>query len=331
MLRRRPNVLVAVLLLLVAALVASACGRGSGDSGDPPAPMPAGPTSPAPTGKSARADAAASLPTATPSVPPAPHDLPRGGRTVLPNNRVVAFYGEGYPGGMGLIEVNDLDGVAARLQKQADGYAGFGRPVLPAMELIATNAVRKPGPDGSYSLKLDDATIDRYLAAARKHRMLLVLDFQPGTDEFLPQVKRYEKYLTQPDVAIGLDPEWRTPGSRPYAGTGHSSAAEINAVGSYVAGLVRANRLPQKLFVVHQFTAAMVPDRQDVKVPEELAVVFHMDGIGPPGLKESVYNRLSVSSPYRNGFKVFPVLDKPAMTPQQVMQLRPRPEVITYQ
>ena len=266
----------------------------------------------------------------TPS-PAAPRDLPRGGRTVLPAHRVVAFYGEGYPGGIGLLNVNDLDGVAARLDQQASAYARYGRPVLPAMELIATNAVSRPGPDGSYSLKLDDATIDRYLAAARKHKMLLILDFQPGTDQFLPQVQRYEKYLTQPDVGIGLDPEWRTPGSRPYAGTGHSSATEINAVGRYVTSLVRRNRLPQKLFVVHQFTAQMVPDRQRVEVPKELSVVFHMDGVGPPGLKIGGYDSLEMSPPFRNGFKVFPVLDKPAMSPAQVMALRPQPEVITYQ
>jgi hypothetical protein len=264
-------------------------------------------------------------------VPPAPHDLPRGGRDVLPANRVVAFYGEGYPGGMGLLNVNDLDGVAARIEQQASAYQRYGRPVLPAMELIATNAVHKPGPDGSYSLKLDDTTIQRYLDAARRHRMLLILDFQPGTDEFLPQVRRYEKFLTQPDVGVGLDPEWRTPGSRPYAGTGHSSAAELNAVGSYVADLVRRDHLPQKLFVIHQFTAQMVPDRQHVAVPKELAVVFHMDGVGPPSLKIGGYDRLQMSLPFRDGFKVFPVLDKPSMSPEQVMALRPQPEVITYQ
>lgn len=250
---------------------------------------------------------------------------------MLPGQRVVAFYGEGYPGGMGLIDVNHLDDVAARIDRQASAYAGYGRPVLPAMELITTNAVRTPGPDGSYSLKLDDATIDRYLAAARKHRMLLVLDFQPGTDEFLPQVRRYEKYLRQPDVAIGLDPEWRTPGSRPYAGTGHTSAAEINAVEKYVVGLVEQDHLPQKLFVVHQFTEAMVPDRGAVGAPKELAVVFHMDGLGPPGLKTDVYHELAVDAPKHNGFKVFPTLDKPPMSPAQVMALRPQPEVVTYQ
>jgi hypothetical protein len=287
-----------------------------------------------PTGPSTQATAttAAAAPTAADAPAPAvPTDLPRGGRTVLPNYRVVAFYGEGYPGGIGLLPENDLDGAAARIDQQAAGYASYGRPVLPAMELIATNAVRRPGPDGSYSLKLDDATVDRYLAAARRHKMLLVLDFQPGTDEFLPQVQRYEKYLSQPDVGIGLDPEWRTPGSRPYAGTGHSSAAEINAVEHYLVGLARADKLPQKLFVVHQFTAQMVPDRQQVEVPKELAVVFHMDGVGGPGLKIGGYNALKMRPPFRNGFKVFPVLDKPPMTPAQVMALRPQPEVVTYQ
>jgi hypothetical protein len=178
---------------------------------------------------------------------------------------------------------------------------------------------------------LDDATIDKYLAAARKHRMLLILDFQPGTDEFLPQVKRYEKYLTQPDVGVGLDPEWRTPGSHPYATTGSTTATEINAVSAYVAGLVRADKLPQKLFIVHQFQVRGVAHRDQVKAPKELSVVFHMDGVGPPGLKIGGYHTLEVAPPFRNGFKVFPTLDKPSMSPAQVMALRPVPEVVTYQ
>lgn len=315
----RPLVVPPVLMLLAALLAACGTGPVAPSHGDPQAAVRSS-TRSATTSPSPKDPAPAALPV-----------LPRGGRNVLPTHRVVAFYGEGYPGGMGLINVSDLDGAAGRLEQQAQAYAGYGRPVLPAMELIATNAVHQPGPDGSYSLKLDDATIDKYLAAARKHRMLLVLDFQPGTDQFLPQVKRYEKYLTQPDVAVGLDPEWRTPGSRPYAGTGHSSAAEINAVERYVVGLIRQNHLPQKLFVIHQFQQQMVPDRSAVGAPKELSVVFHMDGLGPPGLKTDVYRNLAVSSPFHNGFKVFPTLDKPALSPAQVMALRPQPAVITYQ
>lgn len=269
--------------------------------------------------------------TPTPGTPATPAELPRGGRTLLPNYRVVAYYGEGYPNGIGLIDVNDLDGVAARIEEQGKAYAGYGRPIQPAIELITTNAVKQPGPDGSYSLKLDDATIDRYLAAARKHRMLLILDFQPGRDEFLPQVKRYEKYLTQPDVAIGLDPEWRTPNSRPYATTGTTTAAAVNDVIDYVTGLTRQYALPQKLFIVHQFQVRGVANRAEVKTPKELSVVFHMDGVGPPGLKIEGYNVLKTKAPFRNGFKVFPVLDKPSMSPTQVMALRPQPEIITYQ
>jgi hypothetical protein len=325
----RSTAALGLLLSVLAAFGAVACSDGG--SNTPTAKEQAASTPAPPAGGAPTAGRAAQTTPAAPTAPTAPRDLPRGGRTVLPSHRVVAFYGEGYPGGIGLLNVNDLDGVAGRIEQQASAYTRYGRPVLPAMELIVTNAVRRAGPDGSYSLKLDDATIDRYLAAARKHRMLLILDFQPGLDQFLPQVKRYEKYLTQPDVAVGLDPEWRTPGSRPYAGTGHSSAAEINAVESYLTGLVRLHKLPQKLFVVHQFTAQMVPDRQRVGVPKELSVVFHMDGVGPPGLKIGGYNALKMSGPFRNGFKVFPVLDKPSMSPSQVMTLRPQPEVVTYQ
>jgi len=279
---------------------------------------------------------ASATPTVTrptaPAPPPAPAGLPRGGRTFFPRYRVVAYYGEGYPGGIGLIDVNHLDEAAAALQRQADAHAGYGRPVLPAFELIVTDATRRPGPDGSYSQKLDPAVVQRYLDVARAHQMLLVLDFQPGTDDFLSQVRRYEALLRQPDVGVGLDAEWRTPGGQhPYQGTGHSSAAEVNAVGNYLAGIVRAGKLPEKLMIVHQFRRDMLPDREAVAVPRGIAVSFHMDGLGGPGLKTSVYGALAVNPPFHNGYKIFPRLDTPPMTPDQAMALRPQPELITYQ
>lgn len=337
---RRARLLGAALGAAAVLASTQACSGSSGTSRHPEAAADlaraAGPTAAAPKTPPAAVSPTpvrrpAPAPLAQPNTAPAPTNLPRGGRTLFPRYRVVAYYGEGYPGGMGLIEVNHLEQAAGALQRQADAYAGFGRPVLPALELIVTDATRRPGPDGSYSLKLNPAVVQHYLDAARAHKMLLVLDFQPGTDDFLSQVRRYEQFLRQPDVGVGLDAEWRTPGGRPYQGTGHSSAAEINAVGSYLAGIVRAGKLPEKLLVVHQFRYDMLPDRQAVQAPKGLAVSFHMDGLGGIGLKTSVYDQLAVRPPFHNGYKIFPRLDKPPMTPEQAMALRPQPELITYQ
>ena len=54
------------------------------------------------------------------------------------------------------------------------------RPVLPAMELIATVVQASPGNDGIYRARQSSDLIARYLAAARRAHALLILDIQPG-------------------------------------------------------------------------------------------------------------------------------------------------------
>jgi hypothetical protein len=80
--------------------------------------------------------------------------------------------------------------------------------VRPAFELITSVAQRRPAPDGRYSTGLTHAQVQRYLDAAVRAKMLLVLDFQPGLAKVLDQVKHYERFLLQPEVGIAIDPEW---------------------------------------------------------------------------------------------------------------------------
>lgn len=102
----------------------------------------------------------------------------------------MAYYGA--PGGdeLGVLGRGTPDQAAAAVARQAAKYARFGRRIQPAMELIATVAQGGPGHDGLYSKPIAPSDIARYLAAAHRHKLLLVLDFQPGRGEFLPQVHR---------------------------------------------------------------------------------------------------------------------------------------------
>ena len=83
---------------------------------------------------------------------------------------------------------SDLDARAARLERLATSYAD-GRVQLPVMELIVVLAQTKGGVDGMYRSRVDDADVDRYLAVARRHRMLLLLDMQPGRADPLREIK----------------------------------------------------------------------------------------------------------------------------------------------
>lgn len=225
------------------------------------------------------------------------------------------------------------DEAAAAVERQAAQYARFGRPVQPAMELIATVAQGGPGRDGLYSKAVPDSAIAAYLAAAHRHRLLLILDFQPGRGEFLPQVQRVSQFLVDSSVSVALDPEWKVgPDEVPARVIGSASAASINAVSTYVSSLVAQHHLPDKLLVVHQFTLPMLPDRANIARPPGLEVVLHADGLATPAAKVHVYQKLAFPCPpFHAGFKLFFHADTGLMTPDQVMDLRPQPDVVTYQ
>jgi hypothetical protein len=259
--------------------------------------------------------------------------LPRGGQHILPAYRVVAYYGAPGSAALGVLGRGTPDQAAAAVERQAAQFARFGRRVQPAMELIATVAQGGPGRDGLYSKPIPQAAIARYLAAAHRHKLLLILDFQPGRGEFLPQVENVRRFLLDPSVSVALDPEWKVgPRQVPAQVIGSSGAASINAVGRYLSGLVIGNRLPDKLLVVHEFTLSMLPDRGDIARPAGLEMVLHADGLATPAAKIAVYHKLRFPCPpFHAGFKLFFRADTGLMKPAQVMALRPQPEIVTYQ
>jgi hypothetical protein len=164
-----------------------------------------------------------------------------------------------------------------------------------------------------------------------RHRLLLILDFQPGRSEFLPEVRRYARFLKDPSVGVALDPEWKLSGDQVI---GSSSAAAINAVSSYLSKLVARDRLPQKLFIIHEFRLSELPDRQHITSRPGLATVLQMDGLGPVAVKLASYRQVMRGAQgFFPGFKVFlqrsndPVL----LPPRRVMKLRPRPAYVSYQ
>ena len=268
-----------------------------------------------------------------PAKPPAPPELPRGGRTILPRYRVVGFYGAPQDDALGALGIGTPDEMAARLRKQARPYRRYGRPIMPAFELIAVVASGAPGEGNRYNWRQKARVIDSYLKAARKHKAILILDVQPGRSDFMTEVRRLRRWLEQPDVSLALDPEWRVgPGEVPGQTIGTVPAAEVNQVTRYVRDIVRRRKLPQKLLLIHQFTEDMIPDKQRLLRPRELAVTISIDGFGNQPNKISKYREfLEEERRFRHGFKLFYEEDTDLMSPKQVMALRPRPEIVVYE
>jgi hypothetical protein len=261
-------------------------------------------------------------------------NLPRGGRRIFPHYRVVAFYGAPQDAQLGELGIGTPAHAARKLLRQAAPYGRKTRPVLPAMELIASVAAHDPGPDGLYRTQQTPGVINRYLRAARRIKALLVLDIQPGHADFLSEARRLAPWLGQPDVGIALDPEWHTPGAVPGTQIGSVTAAEINAVSDYVAGIVRARNLPEKLFVIHQFTDGMIQGKEQVLARPGLAVTFNVDGFGDRPNKLSKYRAFTAQTrgrPFDDGFKLFYHEDTNLMSPSNVMAMQPRPDLVVYE
>ena len=334
------------LLLTACAATGTQPGRSGGKSTGPTRPVnPVNPAAPVPS-----TPAEGSLPmrlpplgsTPPPALPPRPSgsmlapraELPLGGQKILPDYRVVAYYGGPDGPALGVLGAGTPDQAADAVTARAATYTPYGRRVQPALELIATVAQGAPGPAGTYSAPISSSKISAYLAAAHRHHLLLILDFQPGRSDFLSQVEADSAFLSDPSVSVGLDPEWKMqPGQVPGRQIGSASAADINAVSRYLSGIVQSRHLPDKLLIVHQFTRSMLPDRPDITIPPGVEVVLHADGNGIAEVKISVYRQLAFPGPpFGSGFKLFMTQDPGGpMTPAQVMRLTPRPDVISYQ
>lgn len=312
--RPRAALLVALAVLLPAVAVVTIVGRFGAD------PAPAGPLH---------------IPALAVRLPPLPPpELPRGGFTILPRYRVVAYYGGPPTPALGVLGAGTPDEAAAKLAAQARAYAAGGRPVMPALELIATVASGAPEKGGRYSYRQSAATIDRYLAAARRAKALLVLDVQPGRSPFMDEVRAYRRWLEQPDVSLALDPEWdMPPGAIPGKVIGSVDASVVNRVSAYLAAIVHEYRLPQKLLIVHEFTDTMVTRRDALAHRRGLALTINVDGVGPSAAKIGRYEAFTHegSAHFMNGFKVFYRQDPDTMSPPQVLALEPRPDLIVYQ
>ena len=265
-------------------------------------------------------------------------EIPGGGLVMFgsdPDRRLVAMYGHPVSVGLGVLGEQGPDEGVERLGSIVAGYDADGFRVLPTFEIIATVASAAPGPDGDYSAVTARDVIEPWVEIAAANDLYVVLDLQPGRTDFLTQAKIYEEFLRLPHVGLALDPEWRLkPNQVHMVQIGTVDAAEINQVSEWLAGLVREEALPQKLFIVHQFHVSMITNRHRIETPPELAVLIHMDGHGSPRTKQHTWDVLT-TAPDADGFhwgwKNFYDEDSPMAGPEQVLNLTPTPVFVSFQ
>ena len=262
--------------------------------------------------------------------------LPEGGFLPLEDRRIVALYGSPGTSALGILGAQDAPATIVRAREVADRYQGMpdGREPIAGLDVIATIASRGAEPTGDYSRRVPISELRPLVDLAREAGVAVILDLQPGRTSFLTQAEEYVELLREPHVHLALDPEWRIgPREVHLVRIGSVAAEEVQAVTDWLAALVRSERLPQKMLVLHQFTLGMLPDRDTIVMPPELVGVIHVDGQGSQGAKNQTYARLSggASEQWEWGWKNFTRIDVPVATPEQSVARTPIPVVITYQ
>jgi hypothetical protein len=272
-----------------------------------------------------------------PAVAPAPAaELPGGGTRIFDDTVYVALYGHPGAPALGVLGEQGRAATIARAKRTAARYeAHTARTVVPALEVIATVATKGAGADGDYSSETSVAALRPLVDAAGAAGVYVVLDLQPGRSTFLSQAKRYRSLLELPHVGLALDPEWRLkPGQRHLRQIGSVSAAEINDVIDWLAGVTREARSPQKMLLLHQFRPSMIRKRSTLDLSRpEIAAVVQMDGLGSQGAKRGTWAAIRRNAPegLRFGWKNFIDEDRPMLSPRATMRVKPQPVWVSYQ
>ncbi len=260
--------------------------------------------------------------------------------SILPQKRIVAYYGNPLSKRMGALGEHPKDEMLRRLQGEVARWekADPSLPVQPALHLIAVVAQGEPGKAGKYRMVMPDTVVNQVYGWAKEANAILFIDIQTGHDDIRTILPRFEWLLKNPDVHLGMDPEFNLihSGKKPGSKIGTYDAADINYASGYLRDLVKKYNLPPKVFIVHRFTRYMVTHAKNIQLRPEVQMVMNMDGWGAPWLKRDSYKDYIVAEPVQyTGFKLFYHNDTkkgdPLLTPKEVLDLNPKPLYIQYQ
>ena len=270
---------------------------------------------------------------------PASAPYPHGG-AILPFKRILSYYGNFYSRHMGILGEYEPDEVLRRLNatkvlwEQADPTT----PIQLAIEYIAMVAQADAGRDGMYRAMMPATEIEKSYALAKKADAILILDMQIGLSTIEKELPKFKTYLERSEVHLALDPEFSMKtGDKPGTVIGSFNAADINYVIDYMSTIVRENKLPPKVLLVHRFTQNMVKNAEQITPTPEAQVIMVMDGWGSKDLKRGTYAQVIQPEPVQfAGLKIFYKNDLKApstgiFTPTEALQLNPKPIFIQYQ
>lgn len=253
------------------------------------------------------------------------------------DNHIVAYYGHPQSKIMGIVGRHPVDELGSLLKEAAAEYnrVNGDKGVMPAIYLIYGTC--QPGGEIN---RINRKLLDKYIEYTMMNGMLLYLDHQLGKYRIEEAIGELLPFLKYPHVHLAFDPEWHT--TRPMREIGFVTGAEINSAQKLMREYMLKNGIKGKRHLVfHQFHSRMVRNREEISSAFDPVILVHAtSGWGPPGNKMSTHDRnaLTVNIPNK-GFKLWYFYsskkgvhyDRPLMTPEQVLGLRPEPGLIIYQ
>jgi hypothetical protein len=271
--------------------------------------------------------------TSTETTPAADGSALTGG--LFPDNRVLLYYGFPENPNMGILGEFSPEEILPKLQEQAAEYeaADPSKPVKIGFELIASVAQGSPQADNTWVADTDGKYLDQYTEFTAANDMVLFLDVQMGFREPYDDYIGLERWMNQPHVHLGIDPEFHMRGDeQPSIDIGQVTAEEVIEAQNYLVQLAATHNLPRKSLIVHQFHHTMIEDKDQIQPMDGVDLIIDMDGFGPPELKQETYSVVITNEQIEyNGIKLFYRQDEPLMTAAEVLALDPSPDLIIYQ
>lgn len=265
---------------------------------------------------------------------PQPTQSPVDG-ALLPEHRILLIYGLPGNARYGMLASYDNLRLIEILQDRCDEFEELdpGWPIILGLQIVASAAQKKPGLDGDYVRDTSVASIYEYIEFTRKNDMLLFLDAQIGRRSVPEDVQRLHRYLMQPHVHLGIDPEFDMESTEiPTQDRGSTSAADIRWVQDYLVKLASDAGIPPKILIVHQFMEGMITNRPLLRPVRGVQLVLNVSLWGSIEEKSVAWQTLVANDPVQfGGIMISSTWDTPAMSTEDVINLPHAPEIVIYQ
>jgi hypothetical protein len=253
---------------------------------------------------------------------------------ILPHARLLSYYGFPNVPQMGILGEYSPEELYPILLDQTLAYEEVSEtPVLMAYEVIASVAQREPQEDGSYLARIPDDVVQEYVDFCEKRKLHLLLDMQYGRLTTEDELNAIAHWLEYPFVHPALDPEFSVEeGEVPGEVLGAIDASDVTFAQEWLADFTATRGLPPKILIVHQFNWYSISNKENVAPVDGVQFCLEIDGFGSPPMKLETYSVLTENPIEYHGFKLwYSGEDDPLMTPQEVIDLDPSPDVIIYQ